>query len=84
MNDLLPQPGRFEGVLGGWVSHHREDHSVTQGEDAAVAVGELTARATLRSKPVIDDRHDLISALDQLQRLEDPRLKPASGSSTTS
>src|SRR5215216_4551935 len=71
---LLPQPGGCES-LGRWVSHHREHHSVTDREDAAIAIPELTARAALRSKPVIDDGHDLITPLDQLRRLEDPVVK---------
>src|SRR6478735_4579025 len=72
---LLRQPGGFEGFLGGWVSHCREDHSVAEREDVTIAVSELTGCAALRSKPVVDDGHDLVPALEELQRLNDPSLE---------
>src|SRR5215212_487091 len=50
---LLRQPGGFESFLGGWVPDHRADRSVADRPDKAVPVLELTARAALRSKPVI-------------------------------
>jgi hypothetical protein len=75
---LLPQPGGFEGFLGGWVSHHRDDYSFADREDASVAERKFANRASFRSEPVVDDHHDPIAALEEVQRLRDPGLKACS------